>query len=51
MRGSRVTAALSEYHPPQKEVERLELGEQFGRDVIQLPSRVYTETLQPELAQ
>jgi transposase len=38
---------FSEYRLPQKEAERLELGEQIGRDGIELLTRVYTE--QPEM--
>jgi transposase len=38
---------FSEYRLPQKEAERLELGEQIGRDGIELLTRVYAE--QPEL--
>jgi transposase len=38
---------FSEYRLPQKEDERLELGEQIGRDGIELLTRVYAE--QPEL--
>jgi transposase len=38
---------FSEYRLPQKETERLELGEQIGRDGIELLTRVYTE--QPEM--
>lgn len=40
---------FSEYRLPQKEAERLELGEQIGRDGIDLLTRVYAE--QPELGQ
>jgi transposase len=40
---------FSEYRLPQKEAERLELGEQIGRDGIELLTRVYAE--QPELGQ
>lgn len=40
---------FSEYRLPQKESERLELGEQIGRDGIELLTRVYAE--QPELGQ
>jgi transposase len=39
---------FSEYRLPQKEAERLELGEQIGRDGIELLTRVYAE--QPELS-
>ena len=38
---------FSEYRLPQKEAERLELGEQIGCDGIELLTRVYAE--QPEL--
>lgn len=40
---------FSEYRLPQKESDRLELGEQIGRDGIELLTRVYTE--QAELGQ
>jgi len=40
---------FSEYRLPQKEAERLELGEQIGRDGIDLLTRVYAE--KPELGQ
>ena len=40
---------FSEYRLPQKETERLELGEQIGRDGIDLLTRVYTK--QPQLRQ
>ncbi len=40
---------FSEYRLPQKEAERLELGEQIGRDGIDLLTRVYAE--QPEWGQ
>ncbi|HRI93910.1 MAG TPA: IS1182 family transposase [Accumulibacter sp.] len=43
--------AFSEYRLPQKEAERLELGEQIGRDGMEVLRRVYAETSQPELAQ
>jgi transposase len=40
---------FSEYRLPQKEAERLELGEQIGRDGIELLTRVYAQ--QPALGQ
>jgi transposase len=45
----RYSRSFSEYRLPQKEEERLELGEQIGRDGIELLTRVYAE--QPELGQ
>jgi transposase len=45
----RYSRPFSEYRLPQKEEERLELGEQVGRDGIELLTRVYAE--QPELGQ
>lgn len=45
----RYSRPFSEYRLPQKEAERLELGEQIGRDGIDLLTRVYAE--QPELGQ
>lgn len=42
---------FSEYRLPQKAEERLELGEQIGRDGIALLTRVYAETSRPDLAQ
>lgn len=47
----RYSRPFSEYRLPQKEDERLELGEQVGRDGMLLLTRVYAETSQPELAQ
>ena len=47
----RYSRPFSEYRLPQKEDERLELGEQVGRDGMLLLTRLYTETSQPELAQ
>ncbi len=40
---------FSEYRLPQKETERLELGEQIGRDGIYLLTHIYAETSPPEL--
>lgn len=40
---------FNEYRLPQKEAERLELGEQIGRDGIYLLTHVYAKTSQPEL--
>ena len=37
---------FSEYRLPQKEAERLELGEQIGRDGIDLLTRVYAQQLE-----
>lgn len=45
----RYSRPFSEYRLPQKEEERLELGEQVGRDGIELLTRVYAK--QPELGQ
>ncbi len=45
----RYSRPFSEYRLPQKEDERLALGEQVGRDGIELLTRVYAE--QPELGQ
>jgi transposase len=41
--------AFSEYRLPQKEAERLELGERIGRDGIDLLTHVYAESSPPEL--
>lgn len=40
---------FSEYRLPQKEAERLELGERIGRDGIYLLTHVYAATSPPEL--
>lgn len=40
---------FSEYRLPQKEAERLELGEQIGRDGIYLLTHIYAQTSPPEL--
>jgi len=42
---------FSDYRLPQKETERLELGEQIGRDGIHLLTHVYAETTLSELRQ
>lgn len=41
--------AFSEYRLPQKEAERLELGERIGRDGIYLLPHIYAHTSPPEL--
>lgn len=40
---------FSEYRLPQKEAERLELGERIGRDGIDLLTHIYAQTSPPEL--
>jgi transposase len=45
----RYSRPFSEYRLPQKEEERLELGEQIGRDGIYLLTQIYAETSPPTL--
>lgn len=45
----RYSRPFSDYRLPQKEAERLALGEQIGRDGITLLTAVYAPTTQPEL--
>jgi len=45
----RYSRPFSEYRLPQKEEERLTLGEQIGRDGIDLLTYTYAETSPPEL--
>lgn len=47
----RYSRPFSEYRLPQKEEERLTLGEQIGRDGIDLLTHIYAETSPPELRQ
>lgn len=47
----RYSRPFSEYRLSQKEAQRLELGEQIGRDGIYLLTHIYAETTPPELRQ